>query len=184
MFCLWTKIQLKKQPTFLSKVWTLRVSNSKVSTMDAFHHGFQISKKTIFCSFKNIILHRFWWATERATTLLKTDPNVFSCEYCGIFKNIYFKEHLQTAASTELTQSPVLFYKKIVLKHFAIFTGKHITVYLFTFKTGEFISVFRDIKVIVNMSVYIASRTYRFCWQYATILVWKMWSSSLNQLHR
>ena len=26
----------------------------------------------------------------------------FSCEYCKIFKNIYFKEHLRTAASWEL----------------------------------------------------------------------------------
>ena len=24
---------------------------------------------------------------------------VFSCEYCGIFKNTYFEEHLQTAVS-------------------------------------------------------------------------------------
>ena len=28
----------------------------------------------------------------------------------------------------------------------------------------------------VNKSVYTASRTYQFCWQYAIILVWKMWS--------
>ena len=27
-----------------------------------------------------------------------------------------------------------------------------------------------------NKSVYIANRTYRFCWQYAVILVWKTWS--------
>ena len=36
----------------------------------------------------------------------------------------------------------------------------------------------------VNKSVYIASHTYGFCWQYAIILIWKMWSSSLNQLNR
>ena len=35
--------------------------------------------------------------------------------------------------------------------------------------------LFRLIKV--NKSVYIASRTYRFCWQYAIMLVWKTWSS-------
>ena len=29
----------------------------------------------------------------------------------------------------------------------------------------------------VNMLVYIASRTYQFCWQYAIMLVWKTWSS-------
>ena len=28
----------------------------------------------------------------------ETPTQVFSCEYCKIFKNSYFKEHLQTAA--------------------------------------------------------------------------------------
>ena len=28
-----------------------------------------------------------------------------------------------------------------------------------------------------NKSVYIASRTYQSCWQYAIILAWKTWSS-------
>ena len=32
----------------------------------------------------------------------------------------------------------------------------------------------------VNKLVYIANRTYRFCWQYAIILAWKTWSSLLN----
>ena len=32
----------------------------------------------------------------------ETPAQVFSCEYSGIFKNIYFEEHLRTAAS-ELT---------------------------------------------------------------------------------
>ena len=35
----------------------------------------------------------------------------------------------------------------------------------------------------VNGSVYISSRIYQFCWQYAIILVWKTWSSALNQLY-
>ena len=35
----------------------------------------------------------------------------------------------------------------------------------------------------VNKLVYIASRTYRFCWQYEIILVWKRWLSALNQLN-
>ena len=30
---------------------------------------------------------------------LKAPPQVFSCEYCEIFKNTYFEEHLRTAAS-------------------------------------------------------------------------------------
>ena len=41
----------------------------------------------------------------RPATLLKTDSNadVFS-EYCKIFKNIYFEEHLLTTASDFLKQ--------------------------------------------------------------------------------
>ena len=31
--------------------------------------------------------------------LLKRPAQVFSCEYCEIFKNTYFEEHLQAAAS-------------------------------------------------------------------------------------
>ena len=30
----------------------------------------------------------------------------------------------------------------------------------------------------VNKSVYSASRTYRFCWQHAIIVVWKTWSNA------
>ena len=29
----------------------------------------------------------------------ETPAQVLSCEYCGIFKNTYFKKHLRTAAS-------------------------------------------------------------------------------------
>ena len=32
-------------------------------------------------------------------TLLKVEAQVFSCEFCEIFKNNFFTEHLQTAAS-------------------------------------------------------------------------------------
>ena len=36
----------------------------------------------------------------RPANLLKRDSNtVFSCEYCEIFKNTYFEEHLRTSAS-------------------------------------------------------------------------------------
>ena len=36
--------------------------------------------------------------------LVETDATqVFSFEYCEIFKNTYFEEHLQTAASPETT---------------------------------------------------------------------------------
>ena len=31
--------------------------------------------------------------------MLETPTQVFSCEYCEIFKNTYFEEHLRTAAN-------------------------------------------------------------------------------------
>ena len=41
-------------------------------------------------------------------TDLQTPTQVFSCEYCEIFKNTYFEEHLQTTASASvfLTRIP------------------------------------------------------------------------------
>ena len=35
---------------------------------------------------------------------------MFSCEYCKIFKNIYFEDHLQTATSASWS----IMYKKFV----------------------------------------------------------------------
>ena len=35
----------------------------------------------------------------------ETQAQVFSCEFCKIFKNTYFKEHLRTAASKFTTFS-------------------------------------------------------------------------------
>ena len=34
---------------------------------------------------------------------LQTPTQVFSCEYCEIFKNTYFEEHLQTAGTLRTT---------------------------------------------------------------------------------
>ena len=49
------------------------------------------------------------------------------------------------------------------------------------FYTGPWLVWIPALKV--NKSVYIASRTYRFCGQYEIILVWKKWLSALNQLN-
>ena len=44
--------------------------------------------------------------TFRSGTLLKRDfiKKVFSCEYCEIFKNTYFEEHLQTTTCAILIE--------------------------------------------------------------------------------
>ena len=47
----------------------------------------------------------------------ETPTQVFYCEYCEIFKNTYFKEHLSTNASEEITFSLNIkvFYRFILL---------------------------------------------------------------------
>ena len=45
------------------------------------------------------------------------------------------------------------------------------------------IIILRLLWLKVNKSVYIANRTYQFCWQYAILLAWKAWLSALNQLY-
>ena len=39
-----------------------------------------------------------------------TPTQVFSCEYCEVFKNTYFEEHLQTADSTDFKVYFVLIF--------------------------------------------------------------------------
>ena len=45
--------------------------------------------------------------TFLAILLKETQTQVFFCEYFGIFKKIYFVEHLQTAASIYLLVAPI-----------------------------------------------------------------------------
>ena len=44
---------------------------------------------------------QFWGP---ATLLKKAPTQVFSCEFCKLLKNIYFKEHLRTAGSKTLVR--------------------------------------------------------------------------------
>ena len=62
------------------------------------------------CSVKNVFIKISQYSHEntcvgvtlqafRIATLLETPTQMFSCEYCKIFKDTYFKEHLRTTAS-------------------------------------------------------------------------------------
>ena len=56
---------------------------------------------------KKLVLKILQYSQEscRAATLLKKTPiQMFSSEYCEIFKNTYFEEHLLTAVSDFLKQ--------------------------------------------------------------------------------
>ena len=58
--------------------------------------------------------------------MLEISTHVFSCEYCESFKDIYFEEHLQTAAS--VTKALIALYSFKLLKHsqFLVFTTLHV----------------------------------------------------------
>ena len=76
------------------------------------------NQKHLRCSIKKAILKNFaiftgehlYWSlflivSWRPGTLLTKPPTqAFFCEYCKIFKNTYFGEHLWTAASFQLSQ--------------------------------------------------------------------------------
>ena len=66
----------------------------------------------ISCRFKKSVIHNQMFRSSEATTrvfykkavrtcnFIKKDSNTgFYCEYCELFKNTYFQEHLRTAAS-------------------------------------------------------------------------------------
>ena len=72
-----------------------------------------LCKKTVF---KNVAIfkgkHLFWslflinLQDFRAATLLKKTPaQSFYCDYCEIFKTIYFEDYMRTAASLILQNS-------------------------------------------------------------------------------
>ena len=55
---------------------------------------------------------------------------MFSCEYCEIFKNIYFEEHLRTIASVDFRK---FLEKTLAWKYFLFFNFS-----LLARKTGKF----------------------------------------------
>ena len=53
------------------------------------------------CSIKKLFLKISKYSQEKPWAynyFIKTHQHVFSCEYCKIFQNTYFEEHLRTAA--------------------------------------------------------------------------------------
>ena len=91
------------------------VSLSKVLWKPLFIEHLRASESKMFCEistgsvlWKKLLLKLSQYSQEKlllqslasrpATLLKKTPTQVFSCEYCKIFKNIYFEEHLPTAA--------------------------------------------------------------------------------------
>ena len=71
-----------------------------LKTQKTFSNLYNISHRRCYVKkgvFKNLATLTEAW---RPAILLKRDSNrCFSCEICQIFKNTYFEEHMQTAAS-------------------------------------------------------------------------------------
>ena len=74
---------------------------------------------------------------------------MFPCEFCDMFKDTFSNEHLQWLLlevakwllinpfhATFKNSRPVVFCKKVVLRNFAKFTGKHLCQSLFLLKKG------------------------------------------------
>ena len=56
---------------------------------------------------KTTVLESLFIKARRSATLLKMDSNIgISSEYCEIFKNTYFEEHLRTTTFVNI-DSPV-----------------------------------------------------------------------------
>ena len=87
--------QLSQWAAPLDKQWTFRSSHRSCSV-----------KKDALKSFAKFTGKHLCWSLflnkveglRPATILKKTLTQVISCDYCEIFKNTYFKEHLRTAA--------------------------------------------------------------------------------------
>ena len=70
------------------------------------------SKKKHFRHSLQVCIAKFLRTPERPATLLKTDSNTgVSSEYCEIFKNTYFEEHLRTPASVMSFCIVLLYWK-------------------------------------------------------------------------
>ena len=54
---------------------------------------------------------------QRVLIKLKTLTQVFSCEYCEIFKNTYFEEHLRTAVSIDNLKNDLIARLKYFDQH-------------------------------------------------------------------
>ena len=62
------------------------------------------------CSMKKDVLEKFAIFTGKlqACNFIKRNPTqVFSCEYCEVFKNTYYEEHLLTVAFLKELQNTV-----------------------------------------------------------------------------
>ena len=90
-------LSFDSQPMCLNNEMT----KGRISSKDRSSHQRCSIKKLFLKIFRNIRREAGLQACNFIKNTLPT--HVFSCEYCEIFKNVYFEEHFGTAASTKTT---------------------------------------------------------------------------------
>ena len=114
---------------------------------------------------KNTCAKAYFLIKLQASIKKKTLAQVFSWEFYKISKNTFFTEYIRmTVPYTSRFQNKIFKAKQNYLS--SQISQPHLP-----HISATFFLIFNTLKV--NKSVHIASRTYRFCWQYAIILVWK-----------
>ena len=124
----------------------MRVSNSNISNFRSSHQVISIKKLflknyAIFTG-KHLCWSLFFLFPEGLQLYQKEAPiQVFSCEQCDIFKNTYFKKHLQTTACKTLTKNArsQMFCEATSFQCYLLITLK-------TSENQRFYDVFRVIK--------------------------------------
>ena len=90
-----------KRPFFTEEFqWLLLTFNSCFHRSSGQKQVWRSAIKTSF-SWKKYLLPRKSWSSQRRCSVkesMQRPAQVFSCEYCKIFKNTYFEKHLWTAA--------------------------------------------------------------------------------------
>ena len=111
-----TPFYIKRRKVILTKSWKYPILIpfycNIIVTLKVFYGQLLILQVTlvlVFYKFHNIhwnkpMLESLYNAIPKAYNFTKENPTqVFSCEYCKIFKKAYFEEHLRTAASNFYT---------------------------------------------------------------------------------
>ena len=115
--------------------------------MHVFHNKFRMimshDKKTLSLNFKSSCSQMFY----KIGVLIENPPRVFSGKYCKIFKDSYFEEHVQMAASSIITYNI-----KLVITYWA-YACKSINVEWFLLR--RFLDLVRNIRILIGLD--------RFC---------------------
>ena len=90
---------------------------------------------------------------------------MFFCEYCEIFKNNFFIEHLWQLILFVQKQPLEVFCKKVVLKSFAKFTGKNVRQSLAQVFSCKFWEISKNTFFAEHLRATASAHNYHDTWQ-------------------